>query len=143
MNSEADSFRRWRVVALVGASLVAVGVGAYFTELSRFNFEFIDDYFDFISLIALVGGLGAFIGCIGWAKHLGRSGRASMGSVVFVVPWIFLLLGYLIDGLNVHGSAAAVLLLMISAAILAIVLWIMAATSRNETPTGVSSSSEK
>ncbi len=95
----------------------------FLDELSRFRF---DVNYDYVGLMVLIGTIGTFSGCIGWARHLGRSGRASMGWLVFVVPWVFLFFGYLVDGLNVHGSAGPVFLLTIPATILAIVLWTMA-----------------
>jgi hypothetical protein len=106
-------------------------MGAIFLdELPHFRFDV--DY-DYVGLMVLIGALGTFSGCIGWARHLGRSGRASMGWLVFAVPWAFLFCGYLVDGLNVHGSAALVLLSGIPATILATVLWIMAAMKPRRT----------
>jgi hypothetical protein len=56
----------------------------------------------------------------------------SMAAAVFFAPWLLLLAGYLIDGLNFHGSAALVVLLILIAAILAVVLLIMAAAAKSK-----------
>jgi hypothetical protein len=125
MSSSARSLQLWRAVALIGASFVAIGIGTMFLdELSRFRFDV--DY-DYIGLVALFGTVATFSGCIGWARHLGRSGCASMGWLVFAVPGVLLFFAYLVDGLNVHGSAGLVFLSAIPTTILAIALWIMAA----------------
>jgi hypothetical protein len=74
---------------------------------------------------AVLGIPVAFIGLIGWAKHLGKKERVQMAAAVFFAPWLLLLPGYLIDGMNLHGSAGPVIFLMLIAAILAVVLLIM------------------
>jgi hypothetical protein len=70
-----------------------------------------------------------FIGLIGWAMHLGNKERVQMATAVFFAPWLLLFPGYLIDGMNFHGSAAPIISLMFIAAILAVVLLIMSAAA--------------
>jgi hypothetical protein len=112
----------------VGASLIAVGVGAgYLDDASHFQFEFISDYSNVFGLGGLIGTLLSFIGCIGWARYLSRGHLVLMAVVVFAMPWAILLLGDPIAGTNVHGAAAPVMLLIIPATILTVVLLIMAA----------------
>jgi hypothetical protein len=42
--------------------------------------------------------------------------------MVFASPWIVGILGYPIDGFNIHGPSALLLLLIVPASILALVL---------------------
>jgi hypothetical protein len=125
------SYRVWRGVALVSASLIVVwAAAAYIYDLSPSGADFIDEYFDYfnyIFIIALIGVLGFYVGSIGWAKHLDRSGRARMGWAVFAVPWALLLPGVLMQQINVHGSLMSLTFLIPLATVLAVVLWIMAA----------------
>jgi hypothetical protein len=55
-----------------------------------------------------------------------------MAASVFFAPWLLLFPGYLIDGMNVHGSAGPVILLIPIAAILAVVLLIMSAAANRK-----------
>jgi uncharacterized protein with PQ loop repeat len=81
---------------------------------------------------AVLGVPLAFIGLIGWAKQLGKKERVQMAASVFFAPWLLLFPGYLIDGMNVHGSAGPVILLMFIAAILAVVLLVMSAAANRK-----------
>jgi hypothetical protein len=85
------------------------------------------DYFGYIFIIGLVGVVGCFVSCIGWAKHLDRSGRARIGWAVFAAPWILLTPGMLTGRINVHGLLMTLTFLIPLATVLAVVLWIMAA----------------
>jgi len=117
----------WRVIALLGIALIVIGIGAaYLCDTTRFDFEFISDHFDLFSLGILVGIVLSFIGLIAWAKQLARQGRALMAVLVFLSPWLIMLLAYPIAGANMHGGAGLVGVLTIPASILAIVLFFMA-----------------
>ena len=87
---------------------------------------------DIFGMGAALGVPLAFIGLIGWAKQLGKKDRVKMAAAVFFAPWLLLFPGYLIDGMNVHGSAAPVIFLMFIAAILAVVLLIMSAAANRK-----------
>jgi hypothetical protein len=117
-------------MAFSGASLVALGVVAGYVDIaSKFDLAFIDDYYDFFALIALIGLVLVFVGCIGWARFCDKQHRALMALSVFTAPWAALLLGYPIAGTNIHGPAAPVMMLIVPATILAVVLLIMNAFS--------------
>ena len=64
-------------------------------------------------------------GLIGWARHLDRPARVQAAGAVFAFPWVAVLLGYPIDGINVHGAAPIVLMLVLPATILSVVLLLM------------------
>jgi hypothetical protein len=75
----------------------------------------------------LIGEVLAFVSVIGWVKKFGASTRLRTAGVVFVAPWAIALIGYSIDGFNVHGPSALLLyLVMPVAVILSIALLIMA-----------------
>jgi hypothetical protein len=115
-------------MAFAGASLIAIGLGAgYLDEATRFNFEFISDHYEVFGLSALVGLLLSFIGCIGWARQLRKRNLVQLVFLVLLAPWLALLIGYPIAGINFHGAAAPVMMLIVPATILAITLAIMAA----------------
>jgi hypothetical protein len=129
MLSKPVTYRLWRTIAFVSAGLITIWAAlAYVDDLSNRGAEIIDDYFNYVFIIGLIGVVGSFFGCIGWAKHLERSRRATMGWVVFAAPWILLTPAMLMDDrINVHGSVTSLTLLIPLALILAVVLWIMAA----------------
>jgi hypothetical protein len=54
-----------------------------------------------------------------------------MAGLVFAFPWIAVLLGYPIDGINVHGAAPLVLMLIAPASILSIVLLLIRRQDRS------------
>jgi hypothetical protein len=113
---------------LVGASLIAVGIGAfYLDEATRSHFEFISDYSDLFGLLELVGLFLSFIGCIGWATQLRKRNLIQLVFLVLLAPWLALLIGYPIAGINFHGAAALVMMLIVPATVLAVTLAIMAA----------------
>lgn len=96
-----------------------------------FRFEFSDLYYAVFLLAAAVGTLFGFIGCIAWARCLGSQHRVTMAMGVFSLPWLMLLLGYPIGGVNIHGPAVPAMLMVIPATILAIIILIMAVVSRS------------
>jgi len=118
----------WKVGAMVGVSLAAIGLGAgYFDVATHFRFAFLSDHFDIFLIALLLGILSSFVCMIGWARRLKKTTRARAAGFVFISPWIVGLLGYPLDGFNVHGPSALLLfLIMPAASILALVLRIMA-----------------
>jgi hypothetical protein len=86
-------------------------------------------YFDYFGMGILVGILLTFVGLVGWAKQLGKQKRQQFAAFAFFTPWLGLILGYLDDGLNLHGSAVLVISLILLGTILAIILLIMAAAA--------------
>jgi hypothetical protein len=135
MNSKQAKYRWWRLAACLGALLLVLPVVCEWIDgATHFRFEFIDDYFDAIGLLIPVGIALCFVGCIGWAKRLERTGRASLAFGVFAACSVEVLLGYLVDGFNVHGSAGLIVISLLPMPILIVVLWIMAARKPSETP---------
>lgn len=113
----------WKAVALTGVALTTIGASVGYIDIATdFRFEALSAHFEFLTLCLLVGAVIAFVGLIGWGRHLERPSRVHMAGWVFAFPWILCLLGYPIAGFNVHGPAPLVLLLIIPASILAIVL---------------------
>ena len=116
----------WKVTASVGVALVVTGAAAEYVDVAtHFKFEFISDDYEFFGLALLVGVFLSFAGLIGWARHLDRPARVKAAGAVFAFPWVAVLLGYPIDGINVHGAAPIVLMLVIPATILSVVLLLM------------------
>lgn len=131
MISPSKSLAAWKSVALVGIGLIAIGILAGYIDVgTNFRFEFISDRFDFFILALAIGVILTFIGLVGWAAQPGKRRRGLVAGLVFIAPWIVLLLGSSIGGTNIHGPAALVMLLIIPASILALVLSIMAAVRR-------------
>jgi hypothetical protein len=127
----ARSLNLWRITALGGLFLITIGTAYFFFDEATTDW-FGSSLLDIFGIAAVLGVPLAFIGLIGWAKHLGKKERVQMAAAVFFAPWLLLFPGYLIDGMNFHGSAAPVISLMLIAAILAVVLLIMsAAATRN------------
>lgn len=116
----------WRAVAIVGVGLAVIGLSAAYLEMSsHFNFEFIDNYFDFFTLASLGGAVLMFAGLICWARQMQQKARRSMAANVFFWPWLTLLVGFGVDGLNMHGTAALAFAVIGLGSILAIVLLLM------------------
>jgi hypothetical protein len=124
MSARSRAF--WRITALCGVFLIAIGTAYFFFDEATTDW-FGSSLLDIFGMGAVLGVPLAFIGLIGWAKQLGKKERVQMAAAVFFAPWLLLFPGYLIDGMNVHGSAGPVILLMFIAAILAVVLLIMSA----------------
>ncbi|AEU34948.1 hypothetical protein [Granulicella mallensis] len=133
MNRHSAAYKYWRVIALTGACLIILGVGAGYVDVAtHFNFEFISNHFDMFGLMGLTGVLLTAVGCIGWARHLGKRHLVLMAVIVFILPWVLLFLGRPIAGTNIHGPAAPVMLLIIPATVLAVALLMMAALKPRE-----------
>jgi hypothetical protein len=127
----ARSLRFWRITALCGVFLVTIGTAYFFFDDATTD-RFGGSLLDILGMGAVLGVPLAFIGLIGWAKQLGKKARVQMAAAVFFAPWLLLFPGYLIDGMNVHGSAGPVILLMFIAVILAVVLLIMSAAANRK-----------
>jgi peptidoglycan/LPS O-acetylase OafA/YrhL len=133
MNSQPAAYRFWKAMTLIGTFLIAVGgVASYFDVASHFTFDFITKYYEVFAWIALIGVLMAFIGCIGWAKHLGKERRALTAVTVFCIPWTILLIGYPLVGTNIHGPAVFAMMQIIPTIILSVVLLFMAGLKPTE-----------
>lgn len=113
---------------MVGVGLAAIGLGAgYFDVATHFRFAFLSDHFGVFLIALLLGILSSFVCLIGWARRLRKATRVRTAGIVFISPWIAGLLGYPIDGFNVHGPSALLLFPIVPAAsILALVLRVMA-----------------
>jgi hypothetical protein len=110
--------------------MVTIGTAYFFFDEATTWFG--GSLLDIFGMGAVLGVPVAFIGLIGWAKQLGRKKRVQMAAAIFFAPWLLLFPGYLIDGMNVHGSAGPVILLMFIGAILAVVLLIMSAATNRD-----------
>lgn len=120
----------WRAVAISGIGLLAISLGTFgvdFVTMGRF--EFIDNHSQFFLIAIGIGVSFLFVGLIGWAKHLGRQGRAIMGTIVFIAPIATCVLASLIGGTNVHGPFYLFLFPMIPVSVLGLALLLMAATA--------------
>jgi hypothetical protein len=127
----ARSLGFWRSTALFGVFLITIGTAYFFLDEATADW-FSSSLLDIFGMGAILGVPLAFIGLIGWAKQLGKKERVHMAAAVFFAPWLLLFPGYLIDGMNVHGSAGPVILLMFIAATLAVVLLIMSAAANRK-----------
>jgi hypothetical protein len=121
----------WRTTALFGIFLIAIGMACFFFD------EVTNDWYgssllNIFGMGAVLGIPVAFIGLIGWAKQLGSQKRRKMAALVFFAPWLLIVIGLFVDGMNIHGSAGPVIGLVLLGTILAVVLLIMAAAASRE-----------
>ena len=78
------SKKAWKAVSTAGIVLTTIGASAGYIDIATdFHFETISDHFDFIILSSLVGAAIAFVGLIGWARHLEQPSRVRMAGWVF------------------------------------------------------------
>lgn len=125
----------WRSIALVGVALVVTGAAAEYVDVAtHFRFEFISDDYEIFGLALLLGVLLSFAGLIGWGRDLDRPARMKTAALVFAFPWVAVLVGYPIDGLNVHGAAPMVLMLIVPATVLSIILLLMGDVRNRSSP---------
>lgn len=107
MGSLMNACASWRNTVAAGVCLILIGIGAgYLDVATQFRFDFISRYFDVFSFAALAGVLLAFVGCIGWSRHLKKRQKILLAVAAFIFPWMVLLVGYPIGGINMHGAAA-------------------------------------
>jgi hypothetical protein len=121
----------WRIAALCGIFLITIGTAYFFFDEATTDW-FGNSLLDVFGMGAVLGVPLAFIGLIGWAKQLGKKERVQMAAAVFFAPWLLLFPGYLIDGMNIHGSAGPVILLMFIGAILGVVLLVMSVVANRK-----------
>jgi hypothetical protein len=108
MSGRTTSGALWRTTATVGVSLIVIGLGVLFIDSGTNDlFEFISHNSEAFGDAFVVGVFLSFVGLIGWAVHLRRKIGARMAANVFAWPWITLLIGFGVDGLNMHGTAAS------------------------------------
>jgi hypothetical protein len=131
MNAEPTNYRFWQVMAIAGVLLTATAAVALGLD-GIFDLDIGNGLIDAIGW-AIPGGIVlAAVGIIGWAKHRGRTGRYSLGWGLLVAAFAAIGIGYVIDGMDVHGSAGPVLLISFPTAVLAIVLFIMGGVSKRD-----------
>ena len=96
----------WKAGVLVGVCLIVIGLSAgYIDVATHVRFSFLSANFG-IFLVALFAGLLlSFIATIGWARRFTRSGRLRAAGLVFVLPWLGMLLANQIEHFNVHGPS--------------------------------------
>jgi hypothetical protein len=124
----ARPLKYWRATALFGIFLVTINTAYFFFDEGTTDW-YGSSLLDIFGMGAVINVPIAFIGLIGWAKQLGKKERRQMAAAVFFTPWLLLFPGYLIDNMNIHGSAGPVMLLILLGTILAVVLLIMAAAA--------------
>jgi hypothetical protein len=135
MDRQRSAVRPWRLTALAGVFLIALGTAAFYIDVAvHFRFDFIEQHYDVFGICILGGVVFAFIGCIGWARLCSKQHRATMAALVFIAPFAALLLGSPIGGTNIHGPSAISMMLTIPATVLAVILLIMAAFGSREAP---------
>jgi hypothetical protein len=135
----------WKTLAIVGMSLVVVGLGAVSFDFATMRlslfitdhypfllaiFSFITDYFVLFLLAILVGVAQLAVSLIGWAAVLGKSGRKRIALLAVTVPLGVIFIGYALGGTNVHGPFYLFLLPMAPLIVVGIVVAIMAASAR-------------
>jgi drug/metabolite transporter (DMT)-like permease len=126
MDRQSSAVRLWKLVALAGVFLIALGTAAFYVDVAaHFRFDCIERNYDAFGMSILVGIGVAFVGFIGWARLCDRQGRGVMAALVFAAPFAALLLGSPIGGTNIHGPSAISMMLTIPATILAVILLIM------------------
>ena len=125
--------RQWRFITLAGALLVSLGTAAFYVDdAAHFGFDFIEHHYDEFGIGILIGVVFSFAGCIGWARLCSSQHRAKMATIVFIAPFMGLMLGSPIGGMNIHGPSAITMMLTIPATVLAVILSIMAAFGPHE-----------
>jgi hypothetical protein len=103
---------------------------------THFRFAFLSANFG-IFLVALFAGLLlSFIATIGWARRFTRSGRLRAAGLVFVLPWLGILLADQIEHFSVHGPSVFLHYLVLPVALLLaiVLLFIRGAPDRHKDP---------
>jgi hypothetical protein len=117
----------WKAGVVVGVCLIVIGVSAGYVDIAtHFRFSFLSTNYG-IFIGALFAGLVlSFVATIGWARGLTRSGRLRAAGLVFVLPWLGILLADQIERFNVHGPSVFLYYLVLPVALLlSIVLLLM------------------
>jgi hypothetical protein len=123
--------RRWRLVA-IGGILIALTGAALLGLDGVFDWDYSEDIFNTIGWATTAGIVLACVGLVGWARHLGRKGRYSLGWGLLLATFAVIASGYLIDGMNAHGSAGPVFLISFMTVVLAITFFIMGGVAKRD-----------
>jgi hypothetical protein len=96
----------WKAGVLVGVCLIVIGVSAGYVDVAtHFRFSFLSTNYGIFIGALLAGLVLSFVATIGWARGLTRGGRLRAAGLVFVLPWLGMLLAAPIDHLNIHGPS--------------------------------------
>jgi hypothetical protein len=124
----------WTAGIVAGLILLLVGIGAFYVdEVNHSAYDFFDRIVANLLFAILIGTVLTFVAVICWARQFGRRTRLRTAGIVFAVPWVGVLIGYRIDGMNVHGASGFIMLIVPIAMILAFVLVIMAVGAGSKT----------
>ena len=126
MSTKANSYRPWLWVAVAGGSTAVIAAILLAGE-GIFDWD-IDGEMLFSAIP--IGVVLALVGCVGWAWNSGRRGRFALASGLIFVAVGAIGIGYLSDGMNVHGSGGPVMLISFPTAALGVVVWIMGLLSK-------------
>lgn len=133
MNAPSES-TRWKPITLVSALLLSLCVAfGYIDVLTHFAFDFFTEHYGIVFVIGALSGLCCCISIVGWAVRRGRQGRIWLAISVLFWPWAVLLIGYPFAGMNIHGPAAPLMVLIWPASILSMVLFVMAGVAKKNT----------
>jgi hypothetical protein len=124
--------KMWKTLAIIGMSLVVIGLGAFgfdFATKGQF-FASISDRYEVFLLVILIGMALLLVSLIGWAAVLGKTGRTRIAFFALTVPFGVILIGYALGGTNVHGPFFLFLLPMAPLIPVGLVVAIMAASAR-------------
>jgi|SRR5579864_989889 len=121
----------WKAGVIVGVCLIVIGVSAGYVDVAtHFRFSFLSENFGIFIGALFAGLLLSFVAMIGWARRLTRSGRLRAAGLVFVLPWLGVLLADQIEHFNVHGPSVFLYYLVLPvASLLAIVLFFIGGAS--------------
>jgi hypothetical protein len=114
----------WKAGVLVGVCLIVIGVSAGYVDVAtHFRFSFLSTNYG-IFIGALFAGLVlSFVATIGWARGFTKNGRLRTAGLVFVLPWLGMLLADQVEHFNVHGPSVFLYYFVLPVALLlAIVL---------------------
>jgi hypothetical protein len=117
----------WKAGVLVGVCLTVIGVSAGYVDVAtHFRFSFLSTNYGIFIGALLAGLVLSFVATIGWARGLTRGGRLRAAGLVFVLPWLGMLLAAPIDHLNIHGPSVFLSYFVLPVAmLLSIVLLLM------------------
>jgi hypothetical protein len=106
-------------VIAIGVVLIVAGlVAGYIDSTTRFKSELIDEHFRSMLVGLFVGVTLVFVGAIGWAWRREPSAKIHAAGTVFFTPWLGVVAGYFIDGMNIHGGSALMIALIPAAVVL-------------------------
>jgi hypothetical protein len=117
----------WKAGVLVGVSLIVIGVSAGYVDVAtHFRFSFLSTNYGIFMGALFAGLVLSFVATIGWARGLTRNGRLRAAGLVFVLPWLGVLLADQVEHFNVHGPSVFLYYFVLPVALLlAFVLLLM------------------